>query len=330
MAKPLRRVIWAVDPFEHNAAIRQHCLAALRAMAKDTRLEVEVVHVMIPAEVDTVIFIYDPGYLKDFARDVEKKLRVFAKKTGLKAIKGVRVLRSSEGSRKGGVRALVDHARKSRANLILTGTHAGKKVSKIVLGSFAETLLYRSDTPVLIVGEKSRKPSRMNHVLFPTDFSAESFKSFKTLIRTFGHPGMTVTLLNHVVRAAEPLATSALSVASGYALVYRSWEREDKKAKEKKAAQWARVGEKARVRVPFEYVESTREISTEVTRTARRLKVSCIAMASESGPISAAILGSVTRHVVREADCPVWIVHPNLTRPVPVTARKPARRVRKK
>jgi hypothetical protein len=44
-------------------------------------------------------------------------------------------------------------------------------------------------------------------------------------------------------------------------------------------------------------------------------------MASEKGPVGAVLLGSVFRHVLRRARCPVWVVHPEV---------KKARRRRKK
>jgi nucleotide-binding universal stress UspA family protein len=50
-------------------------------------------------------------------------------------------------------------------------------------------------------------------------------------------------------------------------------------------------------------------ISTAITSLAREKKVGWIAMEGQSGPIAAALLGSITRQVIRTAPCPVWVIH---------------------
>jgi len=63
-------------------------------------------------------------------------------------------------------------------DLIVVGTHGRTGASKLLMGSFAETIFRHAPCPVLTVGpEASGEPDSiadLHEVLFPTDFSAES------------------------------------------------------------------------------------------------------------------------------------------------------------
>ena len=49
-------------------------------------------------------------------------------------------------------------------------------------------------------------------------------------------------------------------------------------------------------------------ISELVIELAEKHSFDLIAMAAQSGPISSALIGSVTRQVIRRSPCPVWVL----------------------
>ncbi|MFM8315244.1 MAG: universal stress protein, partial [Deltaproteobacteria bacterium] len=50
-------------------------------------------------------------------------------------------------------------------------------------------------------------------------------------------------------------------------------------------------------------------IPKAITKAAKKHKAQLIALVTHTGPASAAILGSISRQVVRSSDCPVWSWH---------------------
>ncbi|MBV9086109.1 MAG: universal stress protein [Acidobacteriaceae bacterium] len=70
--------------------------------------------------------------------------------------------------------------RQEDVDLVVTGTHGRRGVSKVLLGSVAEQIFRRADCPVLTVGPSSYEESQVDGIrtcLFPTDFSEASLGS---------------------------------------------------------------------------------------------------------------------------------------------------------
>jgi nucleotide-binding universal stress UspA family protein len=105
--------------------------------------------------------------------------------------------------------------RKEDVDLVVTGTHARRGVSKVLLGSVAEQIFRRADCPVLTVGPSSYDESRVHDVqtcLFPTDFSEASLRSLPNAIAYANQLSAKLVLL-HVLRTPAA-SNSLLSAAS--------------------------------------------------------------------------------------------------------------------
>ncbi len=97
-------------------------------------------------------------------RDLRDRLRIEGEKTLAKAEAKVRksgvasesAVRESLG---GSVAdAIVDQARKRRADLIVLGTHGRRGLARLVMGSDAETVLRTAPVPVLLVRSPEEPP----------------------------------------------------------------------------------------------------------------------------------------------------------------------------
>ena len=81
-------------------------------------------------------------------------------------------------------------------------------------------------------------------------------------------------------------------------------------ARRKLGEEWASWGTKKGTHVKFHLSKSQEDLATAITRAAKKLPSGIIVMASQTGSFVSAIMGSVTRLVIRSATCPTLVLHP--------------------
>ena len=98
-------------------------------------------------------------------------------------------------------------------DLLVTGTHGREGLKKVVLGSVAEQIFRFASRPVLTVGPhvdpKLLADSKLQHVLFATDFSDGSLHALPYALALAQEDGAALTLL-HVVTATIPTELAVL------------------------------------------------------------------------------------------------------------------------
>jgi nucleotide-binding universal stress UspA family protein len=88
----------------------------------------------------------------------------------------------------------------------------------------------------------------------------------------------------------------------------------------RKAAHWAELAREHGVRADYVVDERGFSVADQILRLVRNRHFGLIAMDSQSGPVSSALLGSITRQVVRHAACPVLVLKPRFAQAVrPIT-----------
>jgi nucleotide-binding universal stress UspA family protein len=75
-----------------------------------------------------------------------------------------------------------------------------------------------------------------------------------------------------------------------------------------RAQHWVQWAQKEGVLAEFQIDSSFKGIDDLILNTVHQHDVDLIVMEAQSGPMSAAILGSYTRNVVRRAECPVYVL----------------------
>ncbi len=102
-------------------------------------------------------------------------------------------------------------------DLVVVGTHGRTRVSKVLMGSVAETIFRRSPCPVLTVGpnvaEEPEAIVDMHTILFPSDFSAESTAALPFAISLAQEHQSRLYLLHVASGAAEDLPEVKLKTA---------------------------------------------------------------------------------------------------------------------
>jgi nucleotide-binding universal stress UspA family protein len=195
---------------------------------------------------------------------------------------------------------IVRAARSARADLIVLGKHGRRIIRDLFLGSTAETVIRRADTPVLVVSAKVR--NGYHRPLVAADLEDT--------------PDSTADL---AVRATAGAAE--LSVVHAYRFPFEGFIRRavtpqeaNLWREEARLEAWSnlnrvlkRMGEAVRWKASVRYGDPRHVILREIK--ARRADLIVIGTHGRSG-VAHALLGSVAQHVIRTAPCDVLVDRP--------------------
>jgi nucleotide-binding universal stress UspA family protein len=304
---PMSRVLWAVDVFAEDLELQRPAAWLLRALSRKFKLEIEPVYMMatFPYAVPKTV----PQEFLDQTRESgQDELNEMTRRMKLPSVQPLRVLPVSSLSTRESVDQLLEHARTSQADLIIVSTHARKGMRRVLMGSFAETLLLQSPVPTLVVNPHWNSVTELKHILFPTDFSDESQIAFDQVLDMAKALGAKVTLYH---RFELPGAGYSGLLYEAYSAYERSIqdELESKREQVKRAETLARErGVKLNTRLDTRGMKSVADSILALGKE----KGGIIMMASRSSSFSSTLLGSVTRRVLRDSILPVWVIRSSL------------------
>jgi nucleotide-binding universal stress UspA family protein len=301
-----KKVTWAVDPFARDSGLQRSALQALRVLAGEGTV-IEPVY-LLNSSPGGAIQMYSGKYLKELQRSAHEKYQELIRPISQSGLLPLKLLIYSFATLHGGVEALINYVKESESELIVASTHAKKGPNRWLTGSFAETLMVHSDVPLLVVNPRWELKAVTNEIVFPTDFSAVSRAAFDRVVVLAKNMNCGITLFHKLPTTMAPLFDTELS---GYP-VYEVTVNSQTEFARKKAHQWQDAAKSKGVNVRVEIHSELSGTPAEAILNYAESRNCVIAMAARSGPISAAILGSTTRRVVRGSISPVWVVHPDL------------------
>lgn len=300
------KVIWAVDPFPKDKKVQFATFKALAKMTEGTEALIEPVAVLSPDQLYIPKKLFD-GTAKQYHLEAETLLKEWVKQLGHPRLTAPVLLVQDLYSSSITVDALLNHAKKTKARLIAVGTHTKKVLQRFLLGSFAESLILKSDVPILVVNPRTGTATKkIAKILFPTDFSAPSKQAFHEVLHMAAGLGAKV-LIYHKLDLAIPGAPFGMPYIQDHSRYYK--EASDLAKKTGKA--WTAEGNNAGVKTEFKFEETPFYIPEGIVRAAAKSKTSLIAIASQATASRAALLGSIARQVVRMSSAPVWILNMN-------------------
>lgn len=309
------KILWAVDAFDDLTVVEQNILETLKGFSHRTKIEVQPVYVLSPDQLG-LAWELAPPWAELYAPSAKKVLNTKFKDWKTEGwIAEPEVLTQLRPSLKGTVQALAAHAASKNFDMIVAGTHGRKGFQRLALGSFAESLLQQSSVPVLVVsantkvmnGANSRVPNR---ILVPSDLSDPKSKFFEDVFEICKAMKSKMTLLHAVARPLDPVFQSGVYLLSGAwvpGLNYFEQEQSRQNEAAKRVVDFAQ--EKGMNPADMEVVIDSHCVGAvdSILKYAAENQVTMIAMAAESGPLAAVLIGSITRQVVRQARCPVLV-----------------------
>jgi nucleotide-binding universal stress UspA family protein len=200
------------------------------------------------------------------------------------------------------VQEILAHAKTSRPDLVVIGSHGRGGIQRLVLGSVAEKVLRLATCPVLTVRRgvrlvrRSRSPFKT--ILCPTDFSAAANKALAYAKRLAQEADAKLILMT----ALEwPFGEAVMSGA--VAELQKSIESNASEALTRLLPRPASNGPRAKA------IVAVGKASAAIVKVARARSVDLIVMGvSGRGALDVAVLGSTTHHVIREGVWPVLTV----------------------
>lgn len=294
------KIVWAVDPFHDHLKTQRKTLGAIQEVFGPKAQ-------IVPASVlragtynpHNQQFLEKWTQLFDAARQSLERLVEGLTVAGLER---PRVLSQESASVSDAVRAIVHFAIGEGAEAIAVCSHGRSGLSRLVLGSFAETLVLQSPLPVLVVGPNETAAPKMETFLFPTDFSEPSEAVYRRLLDVAVLAKARVRLFHKIEylypALGYPFVVPPVTADSLESLCHEVKER---------AAPWLALAES--LGVPADaVVESGAESTLECLLRAADAPGTVIAMAAVSGPVTSAVVGSLTRQTLRSATCPVLVL----------------------
>jgi len=295
-ATSLRKLIWAFDAME-SLDLQKNALLTLEALSRKVDARIEPVYILGGPYAQAIEG--PPGELeKAFLALAEKNMSALVHDTVVENMSQGKVLANRGGTTSSNVTRLLDYAKEVGADAILVATHARRGLSRLFMGSFAETLALRSPIPILTVNPQAKVRETISKVMLPTTFKSRYRETFERivafcrefeaeLILYYKEPPMTgYDQSIEVYRFLKSESAGRAKVAEGW----RSWAHDQ--------------GVRASVILDHE----PGSVSSCIEEFAAGHDVDLIAMATQADNISAALMGSLSRQVVRLAPCPVWVM----------------------
>ena len=322
--KVLKKIVWSVDPFESSPKLLQKDISYLKQLCKgNDECKIIPVYAVVPNKVDTVGFALNLMWLSHYKRYALQSMKTLIDKIKLDNIHTPKVLDNSQGNISGAVKAIFDYAEKTRADIVVVSSHSRTGVERLFLGSFAETMLIHAKLPVFIFSRNTKTRAPLKQVLFPTNFSATEEKVFKEFVKTTWTKNAKITLFHQVLDPIEPVVSSPSIYFGGAYSTSTSYLEEVKNTKEALAKKWCAWAKKQDCQVDYLVLPPAgMGIVDGIISAAKKLKKGLIFMPTETGPVLAALTGSLTRQTARMSDIPLLVIQTKTVKKKSATSSK--------
>lgn len=305
--KEMSRILWAVDTFEESNELQAHAVELVRGLAKVSGAQVEPVYVLSPDQL-RLPGEFEANWTEYYKPLAERWLELKVKKAEIPTLEPAHIIVQPRSSLTASVRSLLAYAKVSGADAIVLGSHGRKGLPRLLMGSFAETLLLKAQTPIVVAGPSIKPVRKIERILFPSDFSRESLPVFQQLLGFAKQAGATVILHHAISNPVEPVLQSGAYLAGGGWIGFPDFFVNEGKRIRKMADSWAQKAKAAGVQTEVSVDPRPQGIVDSILTASRDRKADLIAMAAESGSVEAALIGSICRQVIRTAERPVWVL----------------------
>ena len=307
MSQAKNPILWSFNPFQNDPQVLKNVVALLKLLAKQSGKAVEPVFVVSPAEANIVLEFSVPAKER-FEKVARLESEKFLKKLAIPGLLPPTILVENQLKLSASAKALANYAQKSEAYAILVGTHGKSGLGRVLLGSFAETLLYQAKTPVLLVNRHLKPPKALRHFLFASDFSKESKNVFEKFC-VFLQPLRAAVTVYHSVPKPFSWATAAAKyLLKSRTLSQAQYLREVAKETSQKGEDFKLIAGANGVPCKVVLGADSADTGTSILRKARRLKVDAVGLANQTGRWETALLGSASRGLLREGRFLIWIL----------------------
>jgi len=295
------KIVWAVDPFSHDYLLLSRMAKVLAAWSPGARIE--PVYVVSSAQLGVSARLYSQaiGSRLDAIRErLSEQVAQFC----LAGITQSTVITCPKETLRGAARTLQEFALDNGATLIAVTSRSQSGVKRLVLGSFAESLVLQARVPLLITTPKTRPVEAIENILFATDLSPASSRAFPRVLELAARHRAKLLLL-HASQFLSEHGEAAFGPPESYSDLLAIDKAEKRRLLGELAEQCCENGLASEVL----FIEEQEDPATVILKAAKKLKSTIVALVSQKEGLDVPLLGSVTRKVVRRSSLPVWVIH---------------------
>lgn len=292
----LKKIVWAVDVLDENQD-HKNALFLLGALSRSSGAIVHPVCVLAPPYAS--FSEGDESQLEPaFQALAEKRMASFAKGYDLPTLDSGRVLINRSGSLVGDVRALIQHAQKENADVIVVATQSRRGLARMFIGSFAESLALLSPIPVITVNPATQIREKIAKILVPTTFQPGLRADFERVASLAKTLDAELILYFKPTEIPPQYKTPAMErhILSETAL------------RNERAAEWKSYAAGLGVKVQLQLDSQPGSLIPAIEALVIEQDIDLIAMTSQMEPVQTFLAGSNTRKLIRVATCPVWTI----------------------
>lgn len=304
------KIIWAFDPYTDIVDTWKRSEEAINLLNHDSSFEVEPAYVL-GADLFKWVGHVTPPQLDHIKPFVEKTLATRLGDVNVKGLKSPEIIESMNTSRREDIDSFVNYVKDQKPAMLVLNTHARTGLSRFFMGSFAENVLLKCETPTLFISPESAEIKKFDNVLFPTDFSEHSRSVFESFLSTFKGTVKKVILFSKVLRPVNAFAEAGVTALGGAWVAPETYLDQEKEARTKDSEAWIQLAKDNGLEVEFVIDDSLGDVVDAINEYQESNDVDLVAMSSESGPVESVVIGSIARGVIRSSKAPVFICHNN-------------------
>ena len=289
------KYVWAFSPFDKNRKLDTKAAALIRSI-KGVKEIVEPVFVASPS-CSQLSTAFDIPEKDRFSRYPEKLVQSAMKKLKIK-VSRCTVLFEEGFSLTSSVKLLASYLDRSNTTIAIVASSAKTGLSRLVLGSFAESLVHFSPVDLLIFNESSTIHKRPpQSLLFAHDLSRSADKGLERAIDYAKAWGCHL----HVIHIPDP----------AYGLKVSSQEAEADRYRKRILLKLSRIEEKLKKAEIFGSAEIEPRwspVAERILKRASAVSADFVLVVAKSGKLASLMGGSVTRQILRASPVPVLVV----------------------
>lgn len=294
-AEQTMKIVWAVNPFDREPV-------AVRALGKllvtiIKRAEHDVVPLYVSSRAESALnTAFDVPESARYTSYPERILAEKLKQKGFPVLKGKVVFEDSK-SLKATTDRMIQTAVKEKADILAVSTHSRKGIKRLLVGSFAEYAIAHSPIPLLVMNPYARVPDNVNKILFASDLSKPAKKAFADVLKIAKKWKCSIVFLH----APDAIYAHALDKKDPDVIKYQKFVDEG-------VEDAVRTAKAAGVTITPIIDNEIEEVYALIMRQTRRQGADILVTAAHSGAVKGAVLGSVTKQLIREAKTPVLVM----------------------
>ena len=299
----MKRIIWSIDPFSTPPELKRGYHELLERLTRSGLKSIDPI--TISREGDWGLSP-SSSTLNLAKKTLEKICAQWLKEFDRFHPGKCKIVLETSGSTTRAVKEVIAHAASRSADAILVGTNARKGIARALLGSFTESLVVLSKIPVLVLNPESRLNPKAP-VVFCTDCgpSPRTLEHAIATTKRIGTRLIFISVADESRRIAE-FASQLAVIGAPMAVVAPPDQDLEHAVRWREHA--LRACEKAGVEAEWVKIPSTRGVVSHIQEYVDHHPPACIVVSARSGRLASALLGSVTRQIIRTAPCPVWVV----------------------